>query len=102
MNLLVVEDAAEHGARLLSAEVGAWPLPERLWFVTVIDYPEMKWPCADLAEVDGIAAFWLGMDRELSVTPVVQRSASQLTDEDMETMTHVARGAVYSPEMEGE
>lgn len=86
----------ERGTVLLRAGANVWPPPERVWLVAAVGEPQMAWVATE-SELPGLTHFWIDTGVDVSVTEFERTSMSQLTDEDMVTMTHVARGAAYRP-----
>jgi hypothetical protein len=82
---------------IFRAGVTEWPPPETIWVV----YPAMDeigdgrtliCPTESLEEISDI---YVAHGVEAVVTQFVQVRRSQISDDDIAEMTHVARGALY-------
>lgn len=89
------------GAVVMRGDAPSWPPPERLWLFTLYADNTALGATPD----DGHLAVGAGFiershDAErLAVTPFKRVSHSQISDADIAEMTHVARGAMYVPEL---
>ena len=107
-DFLRIQDDEERGVVLLQFPIGGnWPPPDRVWMVC------SAYDVANAVKTYAGWTAWVGTWEELQaatfnpdanccVTELVRRSYSKISDEDAEGMTHVARGAVFSPVTDGD
>jgi len=91
---LVIE-LSEEGPRVAHAMLKdlrlSWPPPEELWLIETGG--EYGW----IGTFDQMNAATFAPLDDLNVTPLQRISHSKISDDDIATMTHVARGALYVP-----